>query len=247
MSPAKKQIKEISDLPYYKEEYGVQLEAMGIHNLEELLDALNDEKQYKVIVDELKGVGEKKADHWIEVIEEALAEGAESAPSPEPESKAEEKEEPKAEVIEEQVSGMIVEKSDYVPERKPELSPEKKVALAKREEIASRRPHFKRSEWFRFKRLGVSWHKPRGIHNKMRRHYGYRPPMVSIGYRGPKEVRGYHSSGFQEVLVHNPSQLEKVDGKTQAVRVGGGVGYKKRLAIEKRADELGIRVLNRTG
>jgi ribosomal protein L32E len=29
--------------------------------------------------------------------------------------------------------------------------------------------------------------------------------------------------------------------------VGGGVGYKKRLAIEKRADELGIRVLNRTG
>ena len=28
---------------------------------------------------------------------------------------------------------------------------------------------------------------------------------VSIGYRGPKEVRGYHSSGFQEVMVHNPS------------------------------------------
>jgi large subunit ribosomal protein L32e len=49
------------------------------------------------------------------------------------------------------------------------------------------------------------------------------------------------------VLVHNPSQLEKVDAKTQAVRVGGSVGYKKRLVIEKRADELGIRVLNRTG
>jgi large subunit ribosomal protein L32e len=247
MSPAKKQIKEISDLPYYKEEYGAQLKAMGIQNLEELLDALNDEKQRKVIVDELKGVGEKKADHWIEVIEEALAEGAESAPALEPEAKTEQKEEPMDVVVEEKIADVIVEKSDYVPERKPELSPEKKVALAKREEIASRRPHFKRSEWFRFKRLGESWHKPRGIHNKMRRHYGYRPPMVSIGYRGPKEVRGYHSSGFQEVMVHNPSQLEKVDGKTQAVRVGGGVGYKKRLAIEKRADELGIRVLNRTG
>jgi large subunit ribosomal protein L32e len=248
MSPAKKQIKEISDLPYYKEEYGPQLEAMGIHNLEELLDALSDEEQYQKIVEELKGIGAKKADHWIELIEESLAEGAESMPSTEPEAKPEEKEEPKVEVVEERIESVIIEgKEEYEAERKPELTPEKKAALAKREEIASRRPHFKRSEWFRFKRLGESWHKPRGIHNKMRRHYGYRPPVVSIGYRGPKEVRGYHSSGFQEVLVHNPSQLEKVDAKTQAVRVGGGVGYKKRLAIEKRADELGIRVLNRTG
>jgi large subunit ribosomal protein L32e len=247
MSQAKKKIEKISDLPYYKEEYGPQLEAMGIHDLEELLDALNDEKQYKVIVDELKGVGEKKADHWIELIEEALAEGAESMPAAEPEAKTEEKEVPMDVVIEEKIAETIVEKGEYVAERKPELTPEKKIALARREEIASRRPHFKRSEWFRFKRLGESWHKPRGIHNKMRRHYGYRPPVVSIGYRGPKEVRGYHSSGFQEVMVHNPSQLEKVDAKTQAVRVGGGVGYKKRLAIEKRADELGIRVLNRTG
>jgi large subunit ribosomal protein L32e len=245
MSQAKKKIEKISDLPYYKEEYGPQLEAMGIHDLEELLDALNDEKQYKFIVDELKGVGEKKADHWIELIEETLAEGAESMPATE--AKTEEKEVPMDVVIEEKIAETIVEKGEYVAERKPELTPEKKIALAKREEIASRRPHFKRSEWFRFKRLGVSWHRPRGIHNKMRRHYGYRPPVVSIGYRGPKEVRGYHSSGFQEVMVHNPSQLEKVDAKTQAVRVGGGVGYKKRLAIEKRADELGIRVLNRTG
>jgi large subunit ribosomal protein L32e len=95
--------------------------------------------------------------------------------------------------------------------------------------------------------LGEKWRKPRGIHSKMRRHYGYRPPIVSIGYRGPKDVRGYHPSGFKEVMVHNPAQLEKMDPKTQAARVGGTVGYKKKLAIEKRADELGIRVLNRTG
>ncbi len=247
MSPDKKRIEKISDLPYYKEEYGAQLEAMGITNLEELLDALNDEEQYKKVVDELKGVGEKKADHWIELIEESLAEGAESMPAEEAETKPEETEAPKPEVVEETIENIIVEEEEYVAERKPELTPSQKEALAKREEIASRRPHFKRGEWFRFKRLGESWHKPRGIHNKMRRHYGYRPPMVSIGYRGPKEVRGFHSSGFQEVMVHNPSQLDKVDAKTQAVRVGGGVGYKKRLAIEKRADELGIRVLNRTG
>lgn len=249
MSKGKKEIKEIADLPYYKEEYGAQLDGMGIHTLEELLDALTDEEQYKKIVDELKGVGEKKADHWIELIEEALAQGAESMPAEEPvEAEPEAKEEPKTEIVEEAApAAEVVEKEQYVAQRKPELTPEKRDAMAKRQEIASRRPHFKRSEWFRFKRLGESWHKPRGIHNKMRRHYGYRPPIVSIGYRGPKEVRGYHSSGFQEVMVHNPSQLEKVDARTQAVRVGGGVGYKKRLAIEKRADELGIRVLNRTG
>ena len=119
--------------------------------------------------------------------------------------------------------------------------------LAKRAAIDDRRPAFLRQEWFRFSRLGEKWRKPKGIHSKMRRHYGYRPPIVSIGYGSPKEVRGYHPSGFQEVMVHNPAQLEKINPKIQAARVGGTVGFKKRLAIEKRADELGIRVLNRTG
>jgi large subunit ribosomal protein L32e len=85
------------------------------------------------------------------------------------------------------------------------------------------------------------------MHSKMRRHINYRPNVVSIGYRGPQKVRGLHPSGFEEVMVHNADQLDKVDPKTQAVRVGSSVGFKKRQAIEARADELGIRVLNRTG
>ncbi|MEM0449006.1 MAG: 50S ribosomal protein L32e [Methanomassiliicoccales archaeon] len=241
MSKPKKEIKQLSDLPYYKEEFTEQLKGMGIETLEQLLDALNDEAQYKKIVDELKGVGPRVADHWIEVIEEALAQGAESMSVEITDVEVEKK----AEVVQE--AAEVVEQKAYVAHKKPELTPEKRRALAIREEIDSRRPAFRRQEWFRFKRLGETWRRPKGIHSKMRRHYGYRPPVVSIGYRGPKEVRGYHSSGFEEVIVHNPSQLEKVNPKTQAVRVGGTVGYKKRLAIEKRADELGIRVLNRTG
>ncbi|MCU0860823.1 MAG: 50S ribosomal protein L32e [Methanomassiliicoccales archaeon] len=243
MSKPKKEIKQLSDLPYYKEEYTEQLKGMGIESLEQLLDALNDEDQYKEVVDTLKGVGPKIADHWIEVIEEALAQGAESM-SVEV-TDVEEEKKAKAEVVEEKPE--VVGEKAYVAKRKPELTERKRRALAAREEIDSRRPAFRRQEWFRFSRLGETWRKPRGIHSKMRRHYGYRPPIVSIGYRGPKEVRGYHSSGFQEVMVHNPAQLDKVDPKTQAVRVGGTVGYRKKLAIEKRADELGIRVLNRTG
>ena len=54
-----------------------------------------------------------------------------------------------------------------------------------------------------------------------------------------------HPSGFEEVIIYNVDGLEGIDPKKQAVRIGGTVGTKKRIAIEDRADELGIRVLNR--
>ena len=69
--------------------------------------------------------------------------------------------------------------------------------------------------------------------------------MVDIGYRGPVAARNLHPSGFEEVLVYNVNGLENIDPKVQAVRIGGTVGTKKRVAIEDRAAELGIRVLNR--
>jgi large subunit ribosomal protein L32e len=47
-------------------------------------------------------------------------------------------------------------------------------------------------------------------------------------------------------MVYNPGQVDKVDPKVQAIRIGGTVGGKKRMAITEKADELGIRILNRT-
>jgi large subunit ribosomal protein L32e len=126
------------------------------------------------------------------------------------------------------------------------LDDEVKAALELRSAKNDARPAFKRQEWFRYQRLGEKWRKPRGIHSKMRRHLSYRPPVVSIGFRGPKMVRDYHPSGFQEVLVYNANQVEKVDPKVQAIRIGGTVGGKKRMTITEKADELGIRILNRT-
>ncbi|QLH75731.1 MAG: 50S ribosomal protein L32e [Methanomassiliicoccales archaeon] len=175
----------------------------------------------KKIVDDLDGVGDKIADHWIEVIEETGL-------------KASEKKE--AEVVEE---------GEYVAKKKPELSKEKKALLELRKEIDDRRPPFLRQEWFRYQKLEGKWRKPRGIHSKQRRHYGYRPTIVSIGFRGPAEVRGLHPSGFEEVMVFNPSQLDALDPKVQAARIGGTVGSKKRKDIISKADEIGIRVLNR--
>jgi large subunit ribosomal protein L32e len=226
----KKKLEQLSDLPYYREEYTEQLEKMGITDLQGLLDALLVDDKKKQIVDELDGVGKKVADHWAEVIEESGITPTEAK-------------EDKAEVVETQAA--VVEEGEYVTKRKPELDDQTKALLLKREEIDSRRPQFLRQEWFRYQKLEGKWRKPRGIHSKMRRHYGYRPPIVSIGYRGPAEVRGLHPSGFQEVMVFNVSQLNGIDPKVQAVRIGGTVGARKRGDIIAKADQEGIRVLNR--
>ena len=81
----------------------------------------------------------------------------------------------------------------------------------------------------------------------MRQHYGYRRNIVSIGYGGPKDVRYLHPSGFKEVRVWNLDDLSKINPEREAARVAHQVGMKKRLEIEEKADELGIRILNRSG
>ena len=73
----------------------------------------------------------------------------------------------------------------------------------------------------------------------------YRSPMARVGYGKIAAARDLHPSGFEEVLVHRPEDLDGIDPSVQAARVGGTVGGRKRVLIHERADELGIRVLNR--
>ncbi len=160
------------------------------------------------------------------------AEKAEKPEAPEEEAEKEEKEEGEAE-------------EEYVPNQKPKLDPKLQRLLAVRASKSAARPAFHRQEWFRYKKFGDEWRKPQGGQSKLRRHFGYRWNLPSVGYRGPKEVRGLHPSGFQEILVHNERQLEGLDPKTQAVRVAHGVGTRKRELIEKACDDKGLRVLNR--
>ncbi len=111
-------------------------------------------------------------------------------------------------------------------------------------EIARRRPLFRRQEWFRYKKLGEAWRKPKGKHSKLREHRKYRPPVVDSGFRGPRAVRYLHPSGYRDVLVHNEKELEKLDPSLDAIRIGASVGMRKREIIEKRAMELGFKILN---
>ena len=135
---------------------------------------------------------------------------------------------------------------EHVARQKPVLSDDMKAALALRAAQKKATPSFRRTEWFRYKRLSRSgWRKPHGMDNKQRRNFKYRGSLVRIGHVKVNAASGLHPSGFQEVMVHNTGDLDQIDAETQAARIGATVGGRKRENIHSRADELGIRVLNR--
>lgn len=103
---------------------------------------------------------------------------------------------------------------------------------------------FRRAEYFRYKKLGKGWKKPRGRHHKMRTYLGGKMASPAIGYGKKKELRGMHPSGYMEVLVNNLSGLKSIDAKTTAVRISGRVGKKKATAIKEEAKKLKLKVLN---
>jgi len=137
-----------------------------------------------------------------------------------------------------------IEEDEYKVKKKPILTKDQKEKLILRKNIKKRTPHFLREEWFRYKRIPKNWRKPDGITSKMRINLKYRPSKVRVGFRGPKETRGLHPSGFKEVIIKNVNDLENINPKTEAARISGSVGTKKRIDIEKKAEELEIRILN---
>lgn len=106
------------------------------------------------------------------------------------------------------------------------------------------KPKFRRQEWFRYKKLGTKWRKARGKTSKTRRYEGRKPAMPTVGYRTPKEVRGLHPSGYQDILVSNVKELEGLDPEKEAARISSKVGDRKREQILGKAKELGVKILN---
>tara|TARA_Y100001968_G_scaffold319133_1_gene350270 strand:- start:521 stop:1189 length:669 start_codon:yes stop_codon:yes gene_type:complete len=134
----------------------------------------------------------------------------------------------------------------HTARQKPILDDPTKSALEKRAKQSKKQPKFRRQEWFRYRRLSkTGYRKPKGKDSKMRKNKKYRSPMARIGYGKISAVRGLHPSGFEEVMVHKADQLDGLDPERQAVRIGSTVGNRKRSSIHDRADELGLRILNR--
>lgn len=148
----------------------------------------------------------------------------EEAPAPEPEEKPETPRTP----------------------RRAELPAAQRRLLSARGQIDRRRPIFGRQARYRYYRIGRdgAWRRPRGLQSKQRRHYGYRPKIVRIGYRSPAAVRGLVPSGFAPVLVRTSADLAGIDAVRQAAIIARTVGTRRRLVLEEEARALGIRVLN---
>jgi large subunit ribosomal protein L32e len=103
---------------------------------------------------------------------------------------------------------------------------------------------FKRDGYGKKRQLSDSWRKPRGQHNKQREQKKAKGALPKPGFGSPIAVRGMHPSGFFEVLVTSLRDLEGLDPKTQAVRIGATVGTRKRTIIQEQAVSAGLKVLN---
>jgi len=126
-------------------------------------------------------------------------------------------------------------------QKKPSLSSK---ALKVRARARNKKPEFVRQESWRDSKFSLSWRRPRGLDNKVRRKIKGWPASPSTGYKGPKIARGMHPSGYMEVIVNNAEAVAAVDPTTHAIRIAHTVGRKKRAVIIAEAKRLNIKILN---
>lgn len=116
--------------------------------------------------------------------------------------------------------------------------------LKVRKVLKSKKPTFIRQDAHKLKKLEQKWVKPKGIDSKMRlRLKGYRR-SVTKGWKSPAAVKGLSREGLQVVTVVSESQLSKIDKSMQIALIPSTMGNRKKLMLVKKAQELGIKLLN---
>lgn len=229
-------VDEFAKLPGVSRKAAEALYAAGYHSLEQLKATDRDHLK------QVEGLGAKS----MQAVMAWQAEQRGEAPAPKQEIQVVEEKKPKK--AKEEVQIVEPEERVHKARAKPTLSADLDRALHTRRVLNKHRPTIRHDQWFRYPKLErLGWRKPRGARNKIQVDMGYRPRRPVIGYRGPALARGLHSSGFAEVLVHNPADLEGLNPQTQAARIARGVGGRKREAILKAAESKGLRILNPTG
>lgn len=227
---------EFAKIPGVSRKAAEGLYAAGLGSLEQLQGAARERLK------DVEGVGPKT----IQAILAWQAEQRGEAPAAKQEIQV--VEESAKERKKEEVQVVEPEERVHRARAKPTLSAELEQALHTRRVLNKHRPAFRHDQWFRYDKLSrIGWRKPRGARNKVAVDMSYRARRPVVGYRGPALARGLHSSGFAEVLVRRPEDLEGLDPQTQAARIAGKVGARKREAILEAAEAKGIRVLNPTG
>ncbi|MFX1375047.1 MAG: 50S ribosomal protein L32e [Promethearchaeota archaeon] len=121
---------------------------------------------------------------------------------------------------------------------------QEKRLMELKKKINKKRPSFRRVESWRYKRVKDSWRKARGIDSKTRKKKKLGVKSPTVGYRGPKKVRGLHPSGYIEVRVTKIDDLKNLNKKKHALKISSKLGAKKRIALTDYSQRRGFKILN---
>jgi len=121
---------------------------------------------------------------------------------------------------------------------------EQKRLIELRKKINKKRPSFRRVESWRYKRVKDSWRKARGIDSRTRIKSKSGVKSPSVGYRGPKKVRGLHPSGYEEVRVQTINDLKDLNNRKHAIKISTNLGIRKRIRVIDYAQSRGFKILN---
>jgi large subunit ribosomal protein L32e len=101
---------------------------------------------------------------------------------------------------------------------------------------------FLRQNYFRLKKLGMKWRRPRGKQSKMRKSKKGKAVTPNIGYKSPQETR-FLVRGHRPVRVSTPSQLDGL-GQNNIIIISSGVGLKTINDIANKAKEKDLKIYN---
>ncbi len=136
----------------------------------------------------------------------------------------------------------LLKKREEVLEAKQRL---REVGM-ERLKLKRKKPEFLRWLWWKFAKFqnNLKWKRPRGKDNKMRLKLKGYPPLVSVSYSMPSDLRFLHPSGLAPVTVSSARDLEKLDPSKHIVYISSTVGLRKRIELVKLAKEKGFKVAN---
>ncbi|MBD3196204.1 MAG: 50S ribosomal protein L32e [Candidatus Lokiarchaeota archaeon] len=124
------------------------------------------------------------------------------------------------------------------------MTRKKENLLELRKKMKKKRPKFRRVESWRYKRVKDSWRKARGIDSKTRKKTKAGVKSPNVGYRSPKEIRGLHPSGYEEVRVITKKDLKELNPKIHALKISSRLGSRKKIALIEYAQSRGFKILN---
>jgi large subunit ribosomal protein L32e len=120
----------------------------------------------------------------------------------------------------------------------------KEQSLKLRKALKAKKPNFLREDYQKRACIPLPWRRPRGVHSKLRHRFAGHRALVNPGYGSPKEAYGLSPSGYEQILVHTISELQKLNSKTQGAILGSTIGLPRKIALLTEAKKLGVRVLN---